>query len=156
VVEVRVLGANQLAALVRDLKREADGKERRKDLLRGLRGAADPLAKEVAPRVAREGLPKGGGLNEYVASSKFAVRTRTTGQGVGVRIVGTKGKHDLNAMDRGRVRHKVWGVWRPGTPTQQIPPGWWSKGMSDPIVLAPMQKELIQVMDNVARRIARG
>lgn len=154
-VELRIVGANQLADLARDLKREADGKERRKDLLRGIQKVAKPLAKVTAPQVARAGLPKRGGLNEYVASSKFAVRTRTTGQNVGVRIVGAKGKHDLDAMDRGRLRHMVYGH-RDRWVSQSIAPGWWSEGMSDPIVLAPMQRELIQVMDEVARRIARG
>jgi hypothetical protein len=156
VVELRVRGADQLRDLARDLKSEADGKERRKDMLRGIRKIANPLAKETAPKIAREGLPKGGGLNEYVASSKFGVRTRTTGQSVGVRIVGAKGEHDINAMDRGQVRHKVWGVWRSSTPIQQITPGWWTKGMSDPLVLWPLRRELLKVLDQTARRIARG
>lgn len=154
-VELRVRGANQLADLARDLRTEANGKEIRRDMLRGIRKVADPTVKVVAPRVAREGLPKRGGLNEYVASSKFAVRTRTTGQSVGVRIVGAKGKHDLDAMDRGQLRHMVHGH-RDRWVDQQITPGWWTKGMSDLLVLWPMRRELIQVLDNVVRRIARG
>jgi hypothetical protein len=159
-MDLRLTGANQLADLAKDLKSVGD-KDLRKELLKGLRNAAKPLAKEVAPRVAREGLPKHGGLNEFVASSKFGVRTRTTGQGAGVRIVGKKGTHDLAAMDRGRLRHPVWkraserhrsAVWV----TQLIEPGWWTKGMSDPVVLEPMREELLKVIDDVTRKLTRG
>lgn len=154
-MDLSVKGANQLADLARDLKSEANGREIRRDLLKGIRDAAKPLAKEAAPKAAREGLPKKGGLNEYVASSKFAVRTRTSGKSAGVRIVGSKPpKHDLAAMDRGALRHKVYGhdVWV----HQSITPGWWTDGMSDEVVLAAMRKEVLAVLDEVARRIARG
>jgi hypothetical protein len=150
---MRITGANQLAALAKDLKAAGD-KDLRKELLKGLRNAAKPLAKEAAPKAAREGLPKRGGLNEYVAASKFAVRTRTTGQGAGVRIVGAKKGHDIKATDEGEFRHPVFGgkTWV----VQHIKPGWWTDGMSDPVVLEPMRKELIAVMDEVARKIAHG
>jgi hypothetical protein len=34
---------------------------------------------------------------------------------------------DLRALDAGRLRHPVHGVWRRNTPTQRVRAGWWSK-----------------------------
>lgn len=150
---MRITGANQLGDLARDLKAIGD-KELRKELLRGIQKAAKPLAKVAAPAAARNRLPRAGGLNEFVATSKFAVRTRTSARNPGVRIVGTKTGHDIKAMDAGKVRHPVRGtnVWV----LQNIEPGWWTNGLSDSIVAPPVRKEILAVMDDIIRKIANG
>jgi hypothetical protein len=152
VVDLRITGANELGDLARDLKRAGD-KELRRDLMRGIQRAGKPL-KEAAQRAALTELPKAGGLNEFVASGKFSVRTRTAGRNPGVRLSGAKAGHDIRAIDLGRLRHPVFGggTWV----SQSIKPGWWSDTLSDARVLTPVRQELLQVFDDVARRLARG
>ena len=78
----------------------------RAQLLAGIRSAAAPLLDEVRV-AAREQLPKHGGLNESVAASKFAVRTRLAGPRAGVRITNTS--HGGGGTNRGVIRHPVFG-----------------------------------------------
>lgn len=97
----------------------------RTELLRGLRTAAKPLIPKVQA-AAKAKLPKGGGLNEQVASQKISVSIRTGAKSAGVRLTTTA--LDTKQTDAGYVRHPVFGTWRPGMPAQQIPDaaGWWS------------------------------
>ena len=69
-------------------------------------------------------LPKHGGLNESVATSKFAVRTRTVGPRAGVRITNTS--HGGGGANRGLIRHPVFGNARTPWVTQEDPAaaGW--------------------------------
>lgn len=153
-MDLSIRGAGDLAALAKDLKAAGD-KSLRKDLLSGLRTVGKAHLVPLSKKAALEGLPSSGGLNEYVAASTFSVRTRTSVGNPGVRLVGSKKGHDIKAMDGGKVRHPVFGnrsVWA----LQSIDAGWWTEGMSDSTVLTPVRKELLQVMDDVARRLARG
>ena len=150
--DISVRGANQLADLAKDLK-AAGYKELRRELYRGISRAMKPLAEE-ARKSARENLPRRGGLNEVVASSRFTARSRMAGRNPGVRLVGAKKGHDLSAIDRGRLRHPVFG--NDWWVTQIIEPGWFTDGLSDSVVVAPVRKEILRAMDDVARRLARG
>lgn len=152
-IDLRITGANQLAALARDL-RATNEKTLRREMLKGIQTAGKPL-KALAKEAALQRLPKRGKLNEFVAASTFSIRTRTTGQSVGVRLQAAKKGHDLAKTDLGMLRHPVYGnesVWV----LQRIEPGWFSKSLDDGVVLTAMRKELIHVMDNIVRRIARG
>jgi hypothetical protein len=157
VTDFRVMGANQLEKLARDLKANGD-KNLRKIMLAKLRQAGSPL-KVIAKQAALERLPKAGGLNEFVAASTFSLRTRTTGQNVGVKLTGRKRGHDIRSTDAGRLRHPVFArgggaenVWV----MQAIKPGWFTDSLDAQTVLAPMRKEMLAVLDEVTRRIARG
>jgi hypothetical protein len=135
VVKVRVAGAEQLKVLGAELRAQGEeGKVFRRQLLAAIRTAAAP-APEAVKESARRTLPHGGGLNEFIATSRISVRNRLTGKGVGVRIVGTKsgGKngHDLEAIDAGRVRHRVFGRWVKGIPTQEVEPGFFTKPLEE-------------------------
>ena len=130
-VRIRIAGAEQMAVLGAELRAAGlEGKVFRRNLLAGIRAAAAPAPQAVKDS-ARRTLPHGGGLNEYVATSKIGVRTRLTGKAVGVRVVGTKPGgskgHDLEAIDAGSVRHKVFGRWVKGVPTQAVTPGFFTK-----------------------------
>jgi hypothetical protein len=126
-VRIRIAGAEQMAVLGAELRAAGvEGKLFRRDLLAGVRVAAAP-APQAVKASARAVLPKGGGLNEYVASSRIGVRTRLTGKSVGVRIAGTKGDHNLWRIDAGHVRHKVFGRWVEGVPDQPVTPGFFTK-----------------------------
>lgn len=130
-MEIEVRGAEKLAQLGKALKELGD-KELRKETLRSLREAAKPLG-EKPKRRALAVLPASGGLASYVAGSRVSVRTRMSGRNVGVRLVGVRnkagGRVDLNAIDRGRVRHKTFGH-RPWV-NQSVTAGWWSDALQE-------------------------
>jgi hypothetical protein len=149
-VDVRVEGAQQLAELSALLKR-IDGGELRKDMLRGLRAAGKPMAR-AAEDAARAKLPRGGGLNEWVAGSKFAIRTRASGKSASIRVVGTKRGHDLVGMNEGVVRHPVFGG--PGWSVTRIRPGWWQDAIEGH---AEQTREALgEVLDDIAAKIDRS
>lgn len=149
--DIRLVGAEDLERLGKQLKELGD-KELRRELFRGFARATKPLKEAASDRAVRE-LPKRGGLNRWVAASKLATRTRVSGKNVGVRIVGTKKGSDVEAIDRGRLRHPVFGnrkVWV----TQEVKPGWFTVAIQ---AGAPgVQRELVEVMDDVARKVERG
>jgi len=149
VLDVTVRGADEIAHVSR-LLREVGDKELRRDLYRGLNRATSPLKRAVKER-ARATLPSRGGLAARVASSSIAVRTRG-GQHPGVRLV-ARGKANLDRLDRGVVRHPVFGnreVWV----SQQVTPGWFTEPLQEGV--APVQRELLDVLDDISRRLARG
>lgn len=156
-VEVRVTGARQLERLGLELKAAGEtGKGLRRNLLASLRIAGQPL-KQAAKDSALAKLPKSGGLNEYVANSNIAVRTRLTGPRVGVRVVakkpgGSKG-HDLEKIDDGEVRHRVYGRWVKGLPTQKVTPGWFSDPMKEST--REMEAAALAAIELTARELAK-
>jgi hypothetical protein len=149
-VDVRVEGAEQLAELA-DLLKRVGGNELRKDMLRGLREAGKPLAR-AAEEAARAKLPRGGGLNEWVAGSKFAIRTKTTGKSAGIRVVATKRGHDLVGMNEGVVRHPVFGG--PGWSVTKIKPRWWQDAIEGHAAAA--RERLGEVLDDISAKIDRS
>lgn len=121
-------GAEDYARLARALK--AAG---RKDLQRELGRAVREGGKVVRGEgrvVAVEWLPSRGGLGPRTARAAYRTRMRA-GRSPSVTVVASLrkqdggGKVDLRAMDRGRLRHPVFGRGR--WVTQQIRPGWWSE-----------------------------
>lgn len=129
-VRVRVRGAEQMKALGLELRAAGEeGKVFRRELLAGIRAAAKPAA-DAVKGAARRDLPSSGGLNELVATSRIGIRNRLTGKSVGVRVAGTKGEHNLRRIDRGYVRHRVFGVWRENVPDQKVTPGWFSETLA--------------------------
>lgn len=110
---------------------------------------------EAAKASARENLPKAGGLNTYIADdAKIAVRNRvSSARSVGVRIVATEGGVNLTRMDKGAVRHPVYGnrkVWV----EQSIADGWFTKPLNK---LAPVaQAEITMALNIIGRRLEKG
>lgn len=145
VVELSTRGTEKLARLAAAIKQAGD-KDLERELNRALRRAGRPLT-----RSARQGalqiLPYRGGLAERVARSRFSSQVR----GGRLTIVAA-GRDNLGRMDDGSVRHPVFGVWRPGMPSQRITPGWFSK----PLTLdAPkvVDGELEDAVDKVAAQL---
>ncbi len=134
-------GNKDLAILALRLKAAGEGGLRR-ELLAGLRAGVRPIIGELQA-AARADLPKKGGLNEYVAASKFTVRNRLSPLTAGVSIVnqpqsGSSRRGGTGSVqfgsDRGVVRHpvfghrdrkwadtKVRGGWFTGTIEQHLP-----------------------------------
>jgi hypothetical protein len=150
-VEVRIEGGEALERVARRLKAAGD-KGLRKKLLAGIRRATRPLHKDIKAAAMRE-LPARGGLNRFVASTKFSTKVRTSGRNVGVRIVAVKVGHDIRAIDRGRVRHPVWGNRRRWV-NQRVRPGFFTKTIE---ASAPrVRAEVRDVMNEVTREVTGG
>ena len=150
-MDLRIRGAEQLGDLSKRLRAAGeDGKGLRRELLKGIQRATKPL-KADAKRAAGSKLPQSGGLAAEVARAKFTTRTRTGGRNVGVTILA---KGDVvRSSDRGRIRHPVFGN-RSAWVTQDVTPGWFTETMQDS---APkVRGEILEAMQDVARRIARG
>lgn len=153
-VEVTVTGAAQLRALGLDLKAAGNaGSGLRRELLGGMRALGKPLA-EKARASALATLPKQGGLNAWVAASSIAVRNNLTGSvaRVGMRIVSTKGGHNLEGIDAGHVRHPVYG--KAAWVGQSVPSGWFSKPLAESV--PEVQAMLLVAMNVISRRIERA
>ncbi len=150
-----------LHLLVRALRSEADGKELRRDLIRGLRAVAEPAA--MAARGAILSMGTGGvsqaepGLRTSVAAAtKVVVRTGKNRPGVAVRVKkNTMPRGFRNAPKRLQSkkgwRHPVFGnreIWV----TQRGKPGWFDDTLRK---AAPEARAAMgQVLENVARRIS--
>ena len=149
--DLRVEGVERLERASRQL-REVGDKDLRREMFRAIQRSTKPLRGKAKEAALRE-LPKRGGLNVWVAQSRFSTKTRGSGKKAGVRITATKGKHDLRALDAGRLRHPVYGnrnVWV----NQSVPAGWFSKTIENGA--DEVRKELVKALDDVLKQIARG
>ena len=152
-LDVKVMGAESLSRLARDLK-AAGERDLRRELLKGVQRAAKP-AKEAAKKAALEELPDVGGLAAEIAGSKFSAKTNT-GRNPSVRIT-AKGRpnrsgreHDLRSLDRGRLRHPLYGN-RGHWYNQAVKPDWFTEAMKKQ---APeVRKEIVAAIDAVARKL---
>lgn len=147
-VDIRVEGVGELEKLGRQL-REVGDKELRRELYKGVNRATKQLKADVKQEAAVS-LPRRGGLAKLIASSRLSTSTRTTGRDPGVRITGRLSGHDLQAIDRGRLRHPVFGN-RSRWVTQQIRPGFFTRPLQDGS--GPVRDELLNVFDDIARRL---
>lgn len=154
-VDIVIKGAEDFARVSKDL-RAIDDKLLRQELYRGINRATKPM-KDDAKANARRVLPHRGGLGDFVAKTSLTTRTRG-GQNPGVRIVARKTKKggkksDLDRIDRGQVRHPVFGnrkVWV----QQDVTPGWFTKPMERGA--DPVRRALLDVLDDVKRKVAKA
>lgn len=134
---LRALGVELKVLADRDLKLE---------MTRGLKAGAAPLI-PLVKQAAMTQLPKAGGLNKRVAGQKVSVSVTTSARNAGVRLRTTA--PDTKETDSGFVRHPVFGVWREGVPSQEIPAakGWWSDTLakSAPAVTPALNVVLLRI-----------
>lgn len=149
-MDLRVTGAESLAHLARDLKAVGE-KDLRRELFRGIQRAAKPL-KAAARQAALDELPAAGGLAERVAGSKFSVRTRA-GRDPSVRVVGA-GDLDLRSLNRGRLRHPVYGH-RSRWVDQAVPPGWFDNAM-ERTADGAVRDEVLHAIEVVRAKLGAG
>ncbi len=100
----------------------------RRHLTKRLKAATAPLRREIEAS-ALETLPKAGGLNVLAAKSLTSTRVVLQGKRTGVRLT-TRNPHSIRQLDRGRVRHPLYGN-RKFWYTQTVEPGWWSKPVEE-------------------------
>jgi hypothetical protein len=146
-ITVTTHGAEKLTRLGAAIKAAGD-KDLQRELRRAMQRGGKPL-KDAARKGALERLPKRGGLAERVATSKFGVRTTTSGKGAAVRVIGQSG-YDLQGMDDGEIRHPVRGnrkVWV----SQAVKPGWFSD--AEEAAAPKVRDELVKAIDVVAAKL---
>ena len=110
-----IKGRAELREVITKLEVSAPA-ELEKDLLAGTREALKPIRADVKAEALAK-LPKRGGYAALLARS-VKVSTRVTGGNkivarVSVTASGKREKRDLPAVNRGVLRHPVFGVWRP-------------------------------------------
>lgn len=148
-VVVRFEGSDRLVAVgrgFRDAGRDGS-KSIKRETLKGLHRASFPLRK-AAKREARSILPKGGGLNKRVQSSRMSTRVRFLGRDPSVRIE-AKGMQQLEMIDRGWVNHLTFGH-LPWT-VSPVPSGWFTRPMQQGLPL--VREEISRSLDEVKRAI---
>ena len=147
---ITIEGADQLARLAKQL-REAGAKDLQAELGKAINRALKPVKADIK-RSAAETLPKRGGLAAKVARSKITTRRRTSQKAAGVRVVATN-TISLYHLDKGQIRHRKGGDINAGK-VQPTTPGWMTKPAE---AAAPkVQRELVQAMDDIAKKIVRG
>ena len=145
--ELRYAAGQLRKAAARDLTRE---------LRKGQRAAFRPLQKEIKAEAAAT-LPKRGGYNSVMARSvKVSVTTGTGRTALTARVYATgKVEHrDVAAVNAGRLRHKVFGVWRRKVGPTLVRPGFVDRPvdrLSDQVL-----KESADAVERVLDQIARG
>ena len=152
VVDIKVTGADEFGILARRLK-EAGDKELRKELYAGINRAVKPLRADVKA-AAGDYLPKRGGYADLIASElKVSSRKRAVGQNPAIYLLGKAGKRDVSSVNRGRLRHPLFGNRRHWYNTR-VTPGFWTKTLAAD---APMVRvELVEAIRRVARKIEAG
>jgi len=149
-LELVVTGGERVAEVAARLKAAGNGGLRRQ-LAREMRVGARPLV-AVARAEARDSLPRRGGLAETVAGGRFAISVRTTAAAAAVSVVG-KSRFDLRAMNRGRLRHPVYGD-RSRWVSQSITPHWFD-GPPMQEAAQRLRPVLLKAIDDVAREVER-
>ena len=96
----------------------------RRELNKAIRASAQPLKTSVQ-NAALAQLPRSGGLAKREADN-VKIQILTSARNSGIRMRNTR--IGASQTEKGYVRHPVFGTWRPGVPSQQIPraEGWWS------------------------------
>jgi hypothetical protein len=167
-VDVRVLGGAQLTALAAACR--AAGKDVEKELVDGLDRAVKPLEPAIQANI---GPTMPAGYEETLSRSlRIRIARRASGLRITAEAKGRKGLRDLPRMDRGALRHPVYGrmhrrVWSKTKPRQRIPGGqlvanpWVSQRIKPGVVTEPFERlepkmldEIGKAMDRIAQKVA--
>jgi hypothetical protein len=128
-----------VATSIDQLVRELRGFRNRKAILKELRAGIRkpfPVVRQRIKAYALATLPGAGGLGRWVASSRITLSVKASSRSAAVTVKGGRnsvgGRSDLNAIDRGRVRHPSWGRKGAGQwHTQTVPAGFFTKPVSE-------------------------
>lgn len=155
--EVEVRGADAFYKVSKQLKAQGRG-ELRKELNRGIRQVARPLAMRGREAVAAE-TPATGGLARAVRKQPVGVKTQTGMQTAGVRLTFGRKGGVLRGLNSGVFRHPVFATelpWRGAWVSQQVPTaeGAWEESIEGDKRL--VQAAIADVMSDVLRRLGRG
>jgi hypothetical protein len=146
-----------LDQLIVDLRRFEARKDVVKELRKEIRKPVPAVRKAIKKR-ARATLPKSGGLNRWVASTRITAQVKLSGSAAGVRLRGArkslKGKSDVNAINRGRVRHPSWGRRGRGQwHVQRVEPGFFTKPSAE---TDEWRKACVRALNQATEVVRRG
>jgi hypothetical protein len=133
--------------------REAADKELNKAVGKALREVAKPMGERVV-RAGADRMPRRGGMAALVSAARVGVRF-SKGRNPGVQLqLSDKSKHDLRSLDRGILRHPVFGdrqVWR----SQKVPADAFSDEFAKeaPDAAQAALKAMQKVADDISRRV---
>jgi hypothetical protein len=152
--DLQIKGAEKFGEVAKALKQAGD-KELRKELYSSINRAAKPMTKAVKESMPAY-LPRGYAL-ELSKTVKISVRRRASGKNPAVYLVAKAktpgGKdRDLASLNRGRLRHPLFGNRRHWF-DQKVRPDWWT----DPLLQSAPQarKEIVKAIDDVAAKLAK-
>lgn len=122
---------SDLSSLVAELKGFEDRKVVLRELRTEMRKPLPAIRRSIKAR-AEATLPHAGGLNRWAASTRMTAQIKLSGRSASVRLKGGRnssgGRSDINALDRGRLRHPSWGRrFRGQWHTQQVTPGFFTQ-----------------------------
>lgn len=149
----RITGQAELREVINQL-REIDATGLRNEVWVAVKEAAENVKEDVKTELA-ETMPKRGGHAELITrAARTRVNQRQAGSGVKISVVGTaKGKvekRDLNALNRGILRHPLFGR-RSHWYTTSVKPGFFKRAGDK--FLNRLHDQLADAIDHLARRI---
>jgi hypothetical protein len=104
--------AESIQAYIRDVEEILHDNRVLNNLQRELRGVTPKVTKAIRTR-ALDTLPKGGGLNKWVAAIQIKARQETSGKTVRIKLKGGRnsagGQSDIDSIDQGQTRHPTFG-----------------------------------------------
>lgn len=127
--------ATSFDQLVRELRAFDNRREIVKAMSKGIRAGVPPVRKAIRA-AALATLPAAGGLSRWVATTRINLQVKASGRRAGIKLIGgrnsLRGRSDIAAIDRGRVRAPSWGRRTPGSwHTQQVRPGFFTRTAAD-------------------------
>ena len=139
---IEVVGAENFTKLAAELAKLAASMETQ--LQTAVERAVQPLRQDI-PSSARATLPRRGGLNQRIAASSISIR-----RGRGSLSVITSNGYQIQNIDRGQVRHPVYGN-RGRWVSQTVSPNWWTKPITKamPKIRRDVDRELQRILDQV-------
>lgn len=164
-LEVRVEGAATLHRVAAQIRAEGR-KDLAREMSRALSRATDPVRKSIRES-ANATMPREGGYQAAFDKSLRFRNTRTNrANQASVNLAtyadGESERRDIEALERGDLRHPVMGRSRPGKrkgervanpwAVTKIRAGFWKRGTDD--AMDEAQKELTKVIDGLAERLA--
>lgn len=148
-MQTEVRGADDIDALVRRVKAHGDAKAIRREMMRGLNRATKPIRDDMRENLA-DRLPRRNGLAALIAGDFSANTTAKSGRYAGISIFTKSRGHDLRSIERGRLRHPLFG--NRGY--------WYDQPINDKPLEAALEenkdtarREALRVMDDIARKV---
>lgn len=156
--DVSIKGAEDVDNLVRAIRTHADAKALRKELYSGINRVSKRIREAMkASSADPANLPSRDGLQALIVKHQSVTTSAVAGKWAGVRIKvqGRSGGPDVGSIMRtGRVLHPTFGRGRFVSQSEGIKPRWMDETFEHQ--KDEVQKAILQVMEDVARKVTGG
>lgn len=149
---MEIRGADDVDALVRNIRQHADAKAFRRELNRGINSISKEVRREMQA-VIPDALPRRGGLADLVASRTTSRATVKGGRYAGVSMRFSSKGSDIRLVAGKRLRHPVFGNRNVIVEqTEGLRPDVFPETFQ---AAAPrVQSALVEVLNDIARKVA--